>query len=49
VTLNPREFMDFNCKYEGVEWWLHQQKEARRQQDTHSALPVSVPVSVLTS
>lgn len=49
VTLNPREFMDFNCNYEGMEWWLSQQKEARRQQDPPSVLPVTVPVSVLTT
>lgn len=51
VTLNPREFMDFNCKYEGTAWWLDQQQlKAREQGHTPSVPPaVSVPVSVITS
>lgn len=26
VTLNPAEFLDYNCKYEGAVKWLQQQK-----------------------
>jgi len=26
VTLNPAEFLDYNCKYEGAVKWLEQQK-----------------------
>ncbi|KAJ9480420.1 putative Kynurenine 3-monooxygenase (putative) [Pseudozyma hubeiensis] len=50
VTLNPREFMDYNCKYEGVASWLAKQESKAREQQSVSSAPVaSAPVSVLTS
>lgn len=43
VTLNPREFMDYNCKYEGTAWWLSQQAKSRDSvSGTSSAPPSSV-------
>lgn len=47
VTLNPREFMDFNCKYEGVASWLAQQ-EAKSQAVPATSIPAAAPVPVLT-
>jgi salicylate hydroxylase len=26
ITLNPAEFLDYNCKYDGAAKWLDQQK-----------------------
>ncbi|CAD0095558.1 unnamed protein product [Aureobasidium vineae] len=31
VTLNPAEFLDYNCKYEGAVQWLEQQKSREVQ------------------
>ncbi|CAD0108452.1 unnamed protein product [Aureobasidium uvarum] len=31
VTLNPAEFLDYNCKYEGAVQWLEQQKSQESQ------------------
>ena len=45
VTLNPREFMDYNCKYEGCAWWLAQQQSKTTQEAATSSLP-TVPALV---
>lgn len=29
VTLNPAEFLDYNCKYEGAVKWLEQQRRQK--------------------
>ncbi|SPO27212.1 related to salicylate 1-monooxygenase [Ustilago trichophora] len=47
VTLNPREFMDYNCKYEGSSWWLAQQISKTRPSAATPAL--RTPISVSTS
>lgn len=49
VTLNPREFMDYNCKYEGTAWWLAQNKSngamPSGQTTSNAALAAPVPIS----
>ncbi|SPO38354.1 related to salicylate 1-monooxygenase [Pseudozyma flocculosa] len=38
VTLNPREFMDYNCQYDGVESWLRKKAEERRLHEDKTLL-----------
>ena len=33
VTLNPREFMDYNCNYEGCQSWLARQAAHHSNKD----------------